>query len=138
MTNDGDIHISVLLQHLSKLSQRSLRCSIQISLVCSEQDTRIESNLYSLQTVSVSDSLHLSVLNSLGLFLSLIHLLTDDGTCCSTYSTTDNSSDSSVTSHLTDDSAYYSATASTYCSTLSSVTYVTSYQNKCSTQSCSN
>ena len=90
-----------------------------------------EGHLDGLQTISVSHSLYLGVLHSLGLLLGLVHLLTDDGTCASTYSTTDDSTDSRVTGNGSNNGSQTSTATGTDQRALTRVTHSTTHHQCC-------
>ena len=48
----------VVLQCIRELSQSALRRSVEVSLVCSKKDTRIERNLNSLKTICILNLLY--------------------------------------------------------------------------------
>jgi len=101
------------LQHVGELGKRSSGSRVQIRLVGSEEDTRIEHHLHSGQTVAVGDFAYTCILHSSSLSLHIVHVLADEGASASTYSRTDSSTDSGtlgvfsnqVTNDTTEDSA---------------------------------
>ena len=104
----------VVLQCIRELSQSALRRSVEVSLVCSKKDTRIESNLNSLKTICILNLLYLCILNLLSLLGYLIHMTTNNSTSTSTYSTTNCSTYGCITCQLTNDTTNNGTTTSTY------------------------
>ncbi len=131
---DCHVNISVFVQHiLRKIVQGRLGCRAEFCFAGIEKYSGVKRTLYHRKTIVIFYFLYLCIFHGFGLFLNLVHFVSNQNACACTYSGTNYCANACISCSFAYQSAKNSTTAAAYYATFCSVIHVATAEYECGT-----